>query len=110
MALPASLAHTLTTATPADAWTAIFAHVWEICVEPVSVASAPRTIVRRDREIAALDLFLASAGWDLWKSLETAAEQTADTLVDWWAGQTGGRAVLILDALSLRAALDTAWG
>ena len=27
---------------------------------------------------------------------------TADTLADWWTGQTGGRAVLILDALSLR--------
>ena len=102
MALPVSLVHTLTTATPTDAWTAIFSHVWDICAEPLSAASAPSTVARRDREIASLDLFLASAGWDLWASLETAVEQTADTLADWWAGQTGGRAVLILDALSLR--------
>ena len=102
MALPAPLVHTLTTATPADAWTAIFAHAWDICAKPLSVASAASTVARRDRDIAPLDLFLASAGWDLWTSLETAVEQTADTLADWWAGQTGGRAVLILDALSLR--------
>ncbi len=102
MALPVSLVHTLTTATSTDAWTAIFAHAWDICAEPLSAASAPSTVARRDREIASLDLFLASAGWDLWESLETAVEQTAGTLAAWWAGQTGGRAVLILDALSLR--------
>ena len=71
MALPAPLMHTLTTATPTDAWTAIFAHAWDICAKPLSVASAPGTVARRDREIASLDLFLASAGWDLWTSLET---------------------------------------
>lgn len=102
MTLPVSLAQTLTTATPADAWTAIFTHAWDICAKPLSVASAPNTVARRDREIASLDLFLASASWELWTSLETTVEQTADTLADWWAGQTGGRAVLILDALSLR--------
>jgi hypothetical protein len=58
----------------------------------------------RDAEIGAADLFLATAGWDLWKSYEKVVPRTADALATWWAERGAGRAVLILDALSLREA------
>ena len=102
MALPAPLLRKLTTATPADAWAAIIEHAWTICAAPLVDASAASAVTKRDREIADLDLFLASAGWDLWSSLETAVEHTADALVSWWSTRHEGHAVLILDALSLR--------
>jgi hypothetical protein len=102
MPLPLPLVRTLTTSTPADAWRAIFEHAWEICSQPLAAKSAAGDITRRDREIAGLDLFLTTAGWDLWSSLETSVEHTSDALANWWAEQHGGRAVLILDALSLR--------
>jgi hypothetical protein len=47
-------------------------------------------------------LFLAAAGWDLWKEFNASAPTTAETLASWWAGRNSGRAVLILDGLSLR--------
>jgi hypothetical protein len=58
--------------------------------------------VRRDREVADLDLFLATAGWDLWDHYEDSVPRTSDALADWWTTRSAGRAVLILDALSLR--------
>src|SRR5438874_10690206 len=102
MALPLPLTRTLATATPQEAWTAIFEHAWQICSKPLTPAAASGEITRRDRETAALDLFLATAGWDLWKEFEASAPTTADSLAAWWAGRKTGRAVLILDGLSLR--------
>ncbi|MGH7960492.1 MAG: hypothetical protein ACRERD_01545 [Candidatus Binatia bacterium] len=102
MPLPLPLVQRLAISTPADAWQAIFAHAWEICSQPLAAKSAAGEVTRRDREIAGLDLFLATAGWDLWSSLATSVERTSDVLASWWAAQHGGRAVLILDALSLR--------
>jgi hypothetical protein len=102
MALPLALTRTLATATAKEAWSAIFDHAWQICSKPLTPNAAPGEITRRDRETAALDLFLAAAGWDLWKEFEASALTTADALASWWAGRSTGRAVLILDGLSLR--------
>ena len=102
MPLPLSLARTLLTSTPSDAWLAIFAHALEIAYAPISATRAAGEVTRRDREIGALDLFLSTSGWDLWSELETATERTADALVKWWNERKKNRAVLILDGLSLR--------
>ena len=61
-------------------------------------------MIRRDRAVASADLFLATAGWDLWSSYYDSVPTTADQLASWWSTTTRGRAVLILDALSLREA------
>lgn len=49
-----------------------------------------------------LDLLLSGAAWDLWQHFEESTESTADALEGWWKATHGGRAVFILDALSLR--------
>jgi hypothetical protein len=102
MALPLALVRTLAKATAKDAWSAIFQYAWEVCRRPLTPSAAPGEITKRDRETAALDLFLAAAGWDLWKEFEASAPATAEALTSWWAGRSTGRGILILDGLSLR--------
>jgi hypothetical protein len=102
MALPLQLARTLATAGAREAWAAIFKHAWETCSKPLSAIAAAGEITKRDRETGTLDLYLAAAGWDLWKEFEASAPTTADALAAWWAGRAPGRGVLILDGLSLR--------
>ncbi len=102
MSLSVPLLRTLTAGAPADAWAAILGHAWQICSQPLKPTSAAGEVTRRDREIGTLDFFLTTAGWDLWPAFETSVERTSDALAEWWLARTGGRAVFILDALSLR--------
>jgi hypothetical protein len=89
---------------PKKAWEAILSHAWETCSAPFGGAKPESEVPRRDREVADLDLFLATAGWDLWEHYEPSVPLTTDALADWWSSRGSGRAVLILDALSLREA------
>jgi hypothetical protein len=104
MALPLDLVRTLQQAPPADAWQAILDHAWATCSAPIAPAKAAAEAHTRDRALSDIDHWLATAGWDLWQHYEAAVPRTADALADWWAGQSPGRAVLILDGLSLREA------
>ena len=102
MSLNASALHTLTQGTDADAWTVIIRQAVEISSKPLAAGSAPGEVVKRDREIGELDLFLSSSGWDLWQCFGDNVERTSDRLIRWWAEPFSAKAVLILDGLSLR--------
>lgn len=102
MTLPGSLLRQLQGSSPHDAWASVFQHAWDMCSAPFGGAKPESEIVRRDREIADLDLFLATAGWDLWAQYELCVPRTSKELATWWQVCGSGRAVLILDALSLR--------
>ena len=102
MTLAYDLVHKLQHAEPVEAWAAILDHAWSICSPPIGDGKADAEVVRRDRAIGDTDLYLATAGWDLWSDYESNAPLTSDALVQWWNTQSGGRAVLVLDALSLR--------
>ncbi len=98
----------------AQVWSDILAYAWEICSAPLNMAQdisedAAETgtriaseITKRDRKLAPIDLFLATAGWELWAEYERSADRAAEKLTAWWAKTKGGKAVLLLDALSLR--------
>lgn len=102
MSAPLPLLQKIQTAPATDSWQAIFDYAWTLCSQTLSADSAVAEVTQRDQKLAALDLFLSSAGWDLWTAFEIGTERTTDALATWWAQQQGGRAVLILDALSLR--------
>lgn len=102
MALNASALHTLTQGTDADAWNVIIKRAIGIASKPLAAGNAPGEVVKRDREIGELDLFLASSGWDLWQGFGDSVERTSDRLIRWWAEPFSAKAVLILDGLSLR--------
>jgi hypothetical protein len=102
MALTASALHALTHGSDADAWRVIVEKAIEIARKPLVAGNAPSEVVKRDREIGELDLFLSSGGWDLWQAFGSSVERTSDRLVRWWAEPFSAKAVLILDGLSLR--------
>ena len=96
------LIHKLQNGNPSDAWATILDYSWSVCSQPIGDGKADAEVARRDRAVGDIDLFLATAGWDLWSQYESAVPLTSNTLVQWWKSQTGSRAILVLDALSLR--------
>lgn len=102
MALTASALQVLAQGSDADAWRVIVDHAVGIASKPLAAGNAPSEVVRRDREIGELDLFLSSSGWDLWQAFGGSVERTSDRLLRWWAEPFSAKAVLILDGLSLR--------
>lgn len=102
MTLTANILQTLTQDSDADAWRVIVNQVVEIARKPLTAGNAPSEVVRRDREIGTMDLFLSSSGWDLWPAFGHNVERTSDRLTRWWAEPFSAKAVLILDGLSLR--------
>ena len=102
MTIPCELLRQLQNSPPADAWAAILDQAWRVCSAPFGHTKLEAEIVRRDRDISHLDHFLATAGWDLWQEYESCVPRTSKLLASWWKSRGTGRAVLILDALSLR--------
>ncbi|SEU48035.1 hypothetical protein SAMN03159335_07874 [Burkholderia cepacia] len=102
MALTASALQSLTHGTEPDAWRVIIDHAVGIASKPLAAGNAPSEVVKRDREIGELDLFLSTCGWDLWQAFGDSVERTSDRLVRWWAEPFSAKAVLVLDGLSLR--------
>ena len=95
----------LTQDSPCNAWKFIAERALNITSQPLTADSAAADIIGRDRENGVLDLFLSSSGWDLWQFFGDCVERTSECLADWWKQPSyddTGRAVLILDALSLR--------
>jgi hypothetical protein len=93
-------------AEPTQAWTEIFSALWDGLSVPVGNVDVAAEMVRRDKAFESLDLVLSGAAWDLWSSFEASTPATADALVSFWDEAPGGKAVLVLDALSLR---ETPW-
>ena len=80
---------------PAAAWTEIFAAL-------LALAKATSSPVALHDATVVPDRLLAEAAWELWEAFPLQAETTADHLKAWAAADPAGKAVLILDALSLR--------
>src|ERR1051325_2600224 len=102
MAVPLPLLRQLNSGSSLDAWQAILDHAWQICSQPLNKSSAVHEVTQRDNQVGDLDLFLSTAGWDLWRAYDESVEHTADALAGWWEKTAGAKGVLILDALSLR--------
>lgn len=103
-ALPLDLVRAWGSKGPKEAWAAILGHASTICSAPLDAGTAPAEVTRRDREMAAADLFLSGSGWDLWRTYETDVERTSEALASWWSKSSPGRAILVLDGFSLREA------
>lgn len=94
----------LTNAEPEDAWRVIFDSAWTICSQPLPEKSFVSEVLKRDDATSPLDLFLSSAAWNLWFDYHNVVQRTSQKIIEWWNSQPNGRAVLILDGLSLREA------
>ena len=79
---------------PETAWTSIFASLLDLAKQSSSPVALHDATVIPDR-------LLSEAAWGLWESYPEHAVKTSAMLKD-WTSQGTGKAVLILDALSLR--------
>jgi hypothetical protein len=102
MTLPSSLLRSLAKAEPSDAWTLLSDFTASVCKPDIEPSKASAEVSRRDREIASVDFYLSTAGWDLWHDFDAVTRHTADHLAGWWSEPYAKKAVLILDGLSLR--------
>ena len=90
------------TAAPAEAWQAVFTKLWEIFSVPLTAQHAERDVMDRERKIGELELLLSGSAWELWRDYETSVPRATQSLLEFWNNTPGGKAILILDALSLR--------
>jgi len=86
----------------AQVWPWMFDWVWSVFSAPFGTGTVSSVLGERERQITPLDNLLAGSAWDLWDSFETCAPRTSQALADFWARRPCGKAILILDALSLR--------
>jgi hypothetical protein len=101
MSLDSQLLDRLLTEPGAIAWSIIFDELWARLSVPIHGDPASE-LVRRDKMIESLDLVLSSSAWDLWNVFEACAPSNAKQIEAFWSETHGGKAVLLLDALSLR--------
>lgn len=87
---------------PVEVWSEITTHLWSEFSAPISAASGENEVVRRDRNLTELDNIISASAWDLWQDFETAIPKASQAIIDFWSKTQGGKAVLILDGLSLR--------
>lgn len=102
MSLPLELLRKIQNASPKESWRAATDYAWSICSTSFGNSKPANEIIRRENALSDLDLFLAMSAWDLWREFDAAVPKNAVSLGEWWASNSGGKAVLILDGLSLR--------
>lgn len=102
MPLSTSFLDILQSGSSTDAWNAIFDELKATFEENFTTGKEESQVLERDRFASNIDLFLSTAGWDLWRQYEESVAQTSGRLKEWWSEQQGAKAILILDALSLR--------
>ncbi|KYH32455.1 hypothetical protein MOMUL_10560 [Moorella mulderi DSM 14980] len=79
-----------------EAWKAIFRQLRNLTL-------AGMTPTELHNQTVAADRLLAESAWELWMAYQREAPRTSKALRQWWSEPTPfGRAVLILDAFSLR--------
>ena len=89
-----------------EVWPKIYSELWPLFAEPIRKDLADARTNERDLSIKPLDDVLAGSAWELWEQFENAAPKTVNALKEFWSRQNTPKAILILDALSLR---ETPW-
>jgi hypothetical protein len=102
MALDIDFLNCLINETSKEAWRIIIDKTIEITSSPLGINNATSEVTKRDREIGAIDHFLSSSGWELWRTFGKDVEHNSDCLIRWWDEPYTAKAILILDGLSLR--------
>ncbi|MDB6140354.1 MAG: hypothetical protein JWO94_3426 [Verrucomicrobiaceae bacterium] len=102
MPLSSHTLQSLLTASEAEAWSSIRDLMAETWLIPYQAGAELSEVRRREAGLASLDLLLSHSIWPLWQNFPAGVPRAATQLVKFWETQLGGRAVLLLDSLSLR--------
>ncbi len=85
-----------------EVWQSISGELLELWSAPYPIGDIVPEVKRRDQISGELDLLIASTAWELWHEFQAAVPSTASRLKGWWSTLSEPKAVLILDAMSLR--------
>lgn len=99
-----SFLNTVMNSSPQAGWEQILAEVWKIFADPLNPTKADALTTERDKKAGTLDTLLSGAAWDLWHEVKNSPLRTSQLLQNFWKLESRGKAILILDALSLREA------
>ena len=102
MPLTSELLESVTSRPAEQAWGDIATHLWATFSAPITGGRVDAEVVRRDRSITELENTLSGSCWDMWGSFESSIPKNSQSIVDFWNRIHNGKAVLILDGLSLR--------
>jgi hypothetical protein len=101
MTLPRDLLDAIMREQPDSVWTNIVGRVHEICRSKIK-GDVARNIREREREVGDIDDLISTSAWELWNSFQSSVPRTSDELQRFWEKPHHGKAILILDGLSLR--------
>ncbi len=102
MPVTQDLLHSVVSAPPDEAWKTIGESLWSEFSKSIPAAVADAEVVRRERDLTELENVVAGSAWELWQSFDKVVPKASQAIVDYWTKTNGGKAVLILDGLSLR--------
>jgi len=91
---------------PKEAWERMCSTLWETFSAPLPPHHPETEVARRERVVGPLELLLSSSAWELWAAFEKVVPRASQALIEFWQTTGSGRAILILDAVSLR---ESAW-
>ena len=89
-------------ADPVAAWQTLRERAWELFSPPLPAQDPVGAILQRERAVSDLELLLSGSAWELWRHFEAVVPRASEGVANFWQTTPGGKAVLILDALSLR--------
>jgi len=83
-------------------WSDIRDALGDVWSAPYPSAAILSEIKKREDQIVPWDLVLSYSAWELWRCMGQSIETAAGSLASFWSSHTQGKAILILDCLSLR--------
>lgn len=101
MTLDRDVLQTILTQPPSTVWSAVVERVHGICRAPFD-KDLIRGVREREREVGELDDLISTSAWDLWNAFQDCVPRTSTLLQTFWQKPAHGKAILILDGLSLR--------
>lgn len=83
------------------AWEKIIEELFQVFSQPY-VESSTLEILKRENYVRELETLVSGASWELWNGFDKAVPKTSQLLKDFWSNHQNGKAILIIDGLSLR--------
>ena len=93
--------HSILTSDKNTVWENISNRIWEIMSQGLPETNYDLEISHRDRLVGQYDAALLSS-WELWNCFPESVEKGSSRIINFWKNEINGKALLVLDALSLR--------
>ena len=87
--------------TEETAWKTIEEKLYDV-FSPPFLDSPIQEIIKRESKVSDLELLISGTSWDLWNNFDTNVQKTSKALIGFWETNYNGKAIFIIDGLSLR--------